>query len=443
MPAEMGLFAMRRGAISRSRSSVHVPGVVSWVLACGVRNGVVPPGRPVPAGLVESIGVEQEAPRARSPLVASRPSFSADHGNPCLPPAQSSWPAADGRRWDHGAMEQLHPPAQWSSAVEAAGWIAERLASFATTVTAVVPAGFEAYARVLHPAEAPPWGGRRVVRWREVAAWSGVSLRPDAQFHTVALPPSRPEPAAPWSGQGPHPGGLYPPDAEVLAEVARGFTTTPEECFFCIWDGYGWEGRRQYSSSGTIPVTLPDPVPETVRRGPRARLPGRDYLLYTGPVEAITAPVEIGHGQTANLAWPADHAWCVASEIDLAWTYVAGSTTLIDTLLADGRLEALPAAPDDTLTRVEPFVTSLVERATTELLATGDTVIATSRGTVEAWLERPERFRPGLLRTRADHDDSSRGSSGGGVRLRARDEPGLRRELSSYLTGAVIGLVGG
>ncbi|MDA8372821.1 MAG: hypothetical protein M0Z91_00960 [Actinomycetota bacterium] len=340
-------------------------------------------------------------------------------------------------------MEQLQPTAVWSSAVEAADWIAERLASFATTVTAVVPAGFEAYARVLHPAEAPLWGGERVVRWRKVAAWSGVPLRQDAQFHSVALPPSRPEPGAPWSGQGPREGSLYPPDAEVLAEALRAFTTTPEECFFGIWDGYGWEGRRKLSTPGTAPVALPDPVPEAVRRGPRVRLPERDYLLYTGPVEAITAPVEIGDGQTANLAWPADHAWCVASEIDLAWTYVAGSTALIDKLLADERLEALRAAPDDPLTRVEPFVTSLVESAITELLATGETVIATSRGTVEAWLERPKRFRPGSIRTRGDHDDSSRGSGGAHAVLHARDEPGLRRELSFYLTGAVIGLVGG
>ncbi|MDA8038287.1 MAG: hypothetical protein M0Z69_03850 [Actinomycetota bacterium] len=340
-------------------------------------------------------------------------------------------------------MEQLTPPARWSSAVEAADWIAEHLGPFGAGVASVVPAGLEAYARVLHPAEAPPWGGHRVVRWREVAAWSGVPLRPDAQFHTVALPPSRPEPAAPWSGQGPHPGSLYPPDAEVLAEVARGYTATPEECFFCIWDGYGWEGRRQYSSPGTTPVTLPDPVPEAVRRGPRVRLPGRDYLLYTGPVEAITAPVEIGHGQTANLAWPADRAWCVASEIDLAWTYLAGSAALIDTLLADGRLEALPAAPDDPLTRVEPFVAALVERAVDGLLGDGHTVVATSRGSVEAWLKRPKRFRPGTLRTRADHDDRSRGSGGGSAVLYARDEPVLRRNLSSYLTGAVVGLVGG
>ena len=142
--------------------------------------------------------------------------------------------------------------------------------------------------------------------------------------------------------------------------MLRGFTTTPEECFFCVWDGYGWEGRRLASTPGTAPVILPDPVPEAVRNGARVRLAERDYLLYTGPVEAITAPAEIGHGQCANLAWPTDHAWCVASEIDLACTYVAGSTALVDVLLADGRIEVLPADPDDPIDRVEAFVVELV-----------------------------------------------------------------------------------
>ena len=46
-------------------------------------------------------------------------------------------------------------------------------------------------AEVLHPART---GGTedRPVRWAEVAAWSGLPLRSDAQFHSVALPPTDP-----------------------------------------------------------------------------------------------------------------------------------------------------------------------------------------------------------------------------------------------------------
>ncbi len=319
-------------------------------------------------------------------------------------------------------MDLLEPPAEWSAAVEEANWIAERLGPFAADVSSVVPAGFEAYARVLHPAEEPT-RGHRLVRWREIASWSGIALRPDAQFHTVAMPPAAPADPPPWSGQGPREGGLYPPDAAVLTGVLRDATTAPEGCFFGLWAGYG------------IAVNLP-----------LVRLPEREYLLYTGPVEALTAPVASAHGQTANLAWPPDHAWCVVSEIDLCWTYVAGSRALVERLLAerllaDDRLEVLPAAPDEPLTRIEPFVADLVEPAVTELLAGAHTLVTTSQGTVEAWLERPDRRGPGALRTRLRPATGWRGTGGG--LLGSRDEEGLRRELRARLASAVVSLVGG
>jgi hypothetical protein len=47
--------------------------------------------------------------------------------------------------------------------------------------------------------------------------------------------------------------------------------------------------------------------------------------------------------QSPNIWWPDDQARCVATEIDFAWTYVGGSTAAIEAVLADPRLEALPA----------------------------------------------------------------------------------------------------
>jgi hypothetical protein len=46
---------------------------------------------------------------------------------------------------------------------------------------------------------------------------------------------------------------------------------------------------------------------------------------------------ELGVRQSAEVAqasWPDDRAWCVAAEIDLAWTYVGASVTLINDVLA-------------------------------------------------------------------------------------------------------------
>jgi hypothetical protein len=337
-------------------------------------------------------------------------------------------------------MEPLAGPA-WSDAVGEASWIGGRLAPFgAHHVTSVVPGGFGGYARVLHPAD-DPLRGERLVRWAEVAAWSGMPLRADAQFHSVALPPVRPGGDAPGSGMCPETGSLFPPDAEVLAGIVREWTTTPERCWFCVWDGYGWEGAR-LTRPGEPSVPLPGPIPEAVLQGPRVHLPGRNYLLYAGPVEAAAAVEPVaGSYQTANLWWPADHAWCVASEIDLAWTYVGGPVGLIERLLADGRIEVLPAGPDDPVNRTEDWVTAWVEEATARLVSTGEAVITTSRGTVEARLERPRRRGRAALRTWS-RDDSGTTRSAERM-LGHHDKDGQRDEICWSLRWDLIDLVEG
>lgn len=264
-----------------------------------------------------------------------------------------------------------------------------------------------------------------------------VPLRPDAPFHTIALPSEHSGTPAPWRSHGPHQGRLYLPDAEVITEVLARFTATPQECFFCLWDGYGF-GGVPLTLVGTPPATpLPDPIPDAVRRGSHVKLPHREYLLYTGSVQALTAPASLGQRQTANLAWPADHTWCLASEIDLTSTYIGGPAALINALCADGRIEALPAGPEDPIGGVEPFVTALAEQAADELVDSGFARIVTSRGQIEAHLERPTRLHQGALRVRIEGDNGTTGGSGRPIRY--RDD--LRKAAVFCLTHAVVALV--
>lgn len=338
----------------------------------------------------------------------------------------------------HDAVVGNAPGPDWRQPSGQEEWIAERLAPFGAYVTSVVPGGFAAYARILHPAT-DPLTDDRVVRWAEVAQWSGMPLGRGAQFHSIALPPHGPGGPVPWESP-PVQGSLYPPDAEALATILRGWTTSPQRCWFCVWDGFGWQGLS-LATAGEVPFRIPDPVPPGVRNGPRVRLPNRDYLLYAGPVEAVTATVGLGGDrQTANLWWPDDKAWCVASEIDLAWTYVGGPAGLIESVLHDGRVEALPAEPHDPLTRVEPWVTAWAQAATTGLVSTGEAVIATSRGTVRAWVERDTRHRRVTLRT--ESADAYQATSAASHVLTNDDEKS-RGEIARYLTYALTGLVEG
>jgi hypothetical protein len=151
----------------------------------------------------------------------------------------------------------------------------------------------------------------------------------------------------------------------------------------------------------------------------------------------MTATPGLRGDQTATLAWTADRAWFVGSEIDLPWTYVGGTVALIDALRSDQRLEVLPASPNDPLGRIEERIAHLVEEATAELIGTDHVVIDTSRGSVEAWLEHPTRWHSGAIRTERVGDNGVRGSSGTPLH-RSQD---LHRAARFVLLHAVLGLV--
>jgi hypothetical protein len=338
-------------------------------------------------------------------------------------------------------VEQIvAPETRWSTAVDEADWIAASLAPFDEhLVASVIPPGFQAYARLLHPAHYTLAKGVRKVRWREISAWSGVPLRPDSQFHSIALPPVRPAGPAPWNSQGPERGSMDGADTAALIELLAVHTSTPSACLFCMWDGWGWDTAMSAALPGEVPIPVPDPVPPEVRFGPRVRLPHRDYLLYTGPIDAALAFAG-SPGQTPSLWWPADRAWCVATEVDLCWTYVGGTAQLIEELLADPAVEALPAVPGQPHSWVEPYIIDLAERGSAELAGIGKTGIETSRGSIRATLRKPGRMgRGGSLRIQSD--GRNKVSSRSEHRLTATTQDELLRETTYYLIMALTGLV--
>jgi hypothetical protein len=74
--------------------------------------------------------------------------------------------------------------------------------------------------------------------------------------------------------------------------------------------------------------------------------------LLHGPVQAAACS-PYGHhpfGDSVNLWWPDDQAWCVGTEIDLMTTYVGGSTACIQAVLAEASLEAMPVSVDQSVT---------------------------------------------------------------------------------------------
>lgn len=214
----------------------------------------------------------------------------------------------------HNPLAQ-RPDVGWSRNVAQADWIGERLHAFGVDVGSIIPDGYPAYARI-------------------------------------------------DNGDGWH-GSLSPASVTALVELLASATGTPSDCWFCLWDGYGWvragtaQALLERSRFGAVPLVgrlfrplhafAPGAVPPEVLKGPLVNLPMRSYLLYRGAVEKASAWMRFPYWQTPNLWWPADRSWIVATEIDLDWTYVGGSDAVIQRVLNDPRLTASTASPTDRL----------------------------------------------------------------------------------------------
>lgn len=242
-----------------------------------------------------------------------------------------------------------------------------------------MPDGFPAYLRILHPAHGTDM---EPLRWADVAARCGRTMHRLAQFHAISLPKAdvpadrsisvfsayeRADTGLPigWDEHYPAQGDLPSDLLASLSEVLARHTSTPQSCYFCLWKGHGW-----LSSSGLPQVSFRkiaeaggESVPEedlpwfaasrmlktAYLSAPRVQLPHRDYMLFEGLLEAAGAerPASWFGDRSPNLFWPQDHAWCVASEIDLFCTLVGGSNELAESLLADPQLEVWRVFADD------------------------------------------------------------------------------------------------
>jgi hypothetical protein len=209
--------------------------------------------------------------------------------------------------------------------VRPAAWVETALARTARggTVAAMVPPVFPAYARVL-----PPTYGRDEAdsrhRWPEIAAHTRVALTAETRFDDLVAGSDR------WGR--PSDGGLDARETEALAGVLANSTGTPEEVYFCLWEGFGLEETDVWWD-----------------RPMRVRTPDRAYHLLIGPLAAaplLPTPVE---WRCASLWWPADLAWLVATEIDGYLTYVGGSHAAIDAVLAAPALDAVAVDPSTPL----------------------------------------------------------------------------------------------
>ncbi|MGW8883820.1 hypothetical protein [Streptomyces sp. NPDC055749] len=219
-----------------------------------------------------------------------------------------------------------------TSGLDPARWLTERAPGQGDfgTVAGVAAPGFEAYARVLHPASLD----ERPVRWATVAAAYGREVAPGSRWHEVAGMDQDYYNASEYGLPGvwdehPEEGPTPPAVAQALIPVLARHTGTAERCWFGLWHGYGrWDFDHV----------------------PTFETPEREEVLLSGTLADAVSPVSLDEfAELPDLWWPQDRAWCLGGDVDLVSTYIGGSRALIAELLAAPELEAYPVAPGDSV----------------------------------------------------------------------------------------------
>jgi hypothetical protein len=232
-------------------------------------------------------------------------------------------------------------------------WIADRLlpwsAEVGTRVCAIVPTGYEVYARVFHHAEERVGSESICRRWSELAQRSGRQMHPAVQFDRFAWP------------HPPQTGSLDRQEATGLVSMLRAYTSTPNNCWLAIWHGFsqltgsvgtrvtGGRGLRAWLRRRRAVHGDMFERPSELADAPTVSLPGREYFLYRGPIDVVPRFGHVpGHLQTPNMWWPEDRAWFVATEIDFDSTLVACTRACATALLAS-ELEVMEVSPETRL----------------------------------------------------------------------------------------------
>jgi len=212
--------------------------------------------------------------------------------------------------------------------LSAAGWIARSDLPW-TQLVCFGPAGFDAYARL--------------------------------RFLPDSVRPGQPEHEAQR--------GERTAQLPTLLEVLATQTTTPQDCYFCVWEGFGAaelvvDDDAVYIDDEAAEASLERAAarPGVARRSadspllaqaPKVVVPNRAYWLFRGPLADVgTWDVAQGWPDQQRLAdaepafvWPADRAWCIANDVDPHYAGIGASSAAIERLLAHPGLDAVLADP--------------------------------------------------------------------------------------------------
>ncbi|HVX19919.1 MAG TPA: hypothetical protein VHB02_01085 [Acidimicrobiales bacterium] len=204
--------------------------------------------------------------------------------------------------------------------LSSASWIGPLLDPGSYEVGMTAPGGFDAYARICFPfvagrITADGQAFEEHMTWREVANRNGRIAHALMEKEAIQRTGSE---AVRCSGS------LAPEQLGALLPILFRHTQSSFG-WFLLWEGWGDLAPGIFSEAR-----------------PRISHPTRNHFLLRGPLHAYRS---LPHDP--NYCWPDDRAWCLCTDTDLDWAYIAGSVALVDEIISIRTMDAFETQPHD------------------------------------------------------------------------------------------------
>lgn len=165
--------------------------------------------------------------------------------------------------------------------------------------------------------------------------WSDLAVRGPLGYEAYARLRFIPDPSHPGQceGEADVDGEVLPEIEQMAIAVTRlaDFTTTPDDCYFAIWEG--WGGPELVG-----PVQIP--------------FVNREAVLFNGAASDLLDWVDSRDNSSPDnlpipsFIWPADRAWCIVNDVDPHFATIGASSAAIRGLLSCTTIDATEDDPN-------------------------------------------------------------------------------------------------
>jgi hypothetical protein len=232
------------------------------------------------------------------------------------------------REYEQWRNEQTWDPSHGTSLVierdlAPAAWLEPLLSPGSFEVRMTAPQGFESYARVFFPfvewtADANGNQIEKHISWKDLAEKNGWTAHALMEQETVSwISDDEIDFRKPRSN-------LAPEQLEALLPILTRHTSSTNG-WFLLWDGFGDLNEGAFDS-----------------KVPKLHHPMRSFYIFSGPLASYR---EFPHDP--NYWWPDDRAWCVSTDTDFVWSYVAASAACIEEVVSAPVMDAIETRPEN------------------------------------------------------------------------------------------------